>query len=237
MYLSSVDRLKVEIRTPELQSTWSSITGSLDSLVYLPMNFEWIGRGNIHVKLVGDGGEQFFDEISDIEFSEDIDEKSCGFQLIIISDNKRLRLSYKVLYGFPAIYIKAQLLISNSTIDKCDYFPFYIYPNKQMKKIDSKIHTENNKSELASIESESGAGILFFGENGIEIGKQQLNENIIYVKCKQKITIKGKNNIDLPLFYFAPYSIGKIHNFYLYHTQLIQQLSNYEKWKNEKERM
>ncbi len=241
MNQSSVDRIKAEISTPEIKAIWSVITGNLDSLVYLPDNFEWIGKSKFNVHSYSTNKNNIHDEITDLDFSEFSDEKSYGIQQIIYWIHSRLKLNYYALLGVPSIFLKGERLINTSNTNdlKSTYFHINLDKGIDRVKFDLLPSQNNSNYDLAYIETYTGIGLLFYAMNGIEMSIKDIENKgcLSIIIGAQYETKRGSDNIlQLSRAYICPYKRGKVNNLLSLHSYLLDSLEKYEKWVKDKEK-
>mgnify|MGYP000871790500 CR=1 FL=1 len=239
MNQSSVDRIKAEISTSEIKATWSVITGNLDSLVYLPENFEWIGKSEFNVHSYSRDKDNIYDEIIDLDFSEFSDEKSYGIQQIIYWTHSRLKLNYYALLGVPSIFLKGERLVnaSNTNDFKSTYFRINLDKEIDKVKFDLLSSQNNNKYDLAYIETYTGIGLLFYAMNGIEISVEDVENKgclSISIGVQQETKRESSNLLQLSRVYICPYKRGKVDDLLSLHSHLLDSLEKYEKWLKDK---
>ncbi|HOV32681.1 MAG TPA: hypothetical protein PLX23_04890 [Candidatus Hydrogenedens sp.] len=241
MNQSSVDRIKAEISTSEIKATWSVITGNLDSLVYLPENFEWIGKSEFNVHSYSRDKDNIYDEIIDLDFSEFSDEKSYGIQQIIYWTHSRLKLNYYALLGVPSIFLKGERLVNTSNTNdlKSTYFRINLDKKIDKVKFDLLSSQNNNEYDLAYIETYTGIGLLFYAMNGIEMSIKDIESNgclSINIGTHHEAKMGSDNLLQLSRVYICPYKIVKVNDFLSLHSHLLDSLGKYEKWVKDKEK-
>lgn len=236
MCLSCIDRIKAEIITSHIKISWYLITGSLASIISISENYEWVGKSEINILFQNKDGEKIDYEITDLEFSEYYDEKSFGiFQTLYFGQNQ-LRMLYYALNSCPAIFIKGELLINAPLPKDIEFIPFYFNINKEIKNIEKKEIGINNK-ELAYIQTDSGNGLLFYNEYGINLNIKHLDTTgirTVYIRMQKKISYDCKSIIKLPQMYICPINNCPENEILTLHYKIIDAHKKYEKMLQEK---
>lgn len=236
MWKSTVDRIKAEICTSKIKMSWSVITGSLESIVSLPDNYEWLGKNEINIGFQNKWNEKTNCEITDLDFSEYYDEKSSGILQTLSFGQNRFRILYYAIQETPVIFIKYEILTNVFYPTDTQFIPFYFNLNKTIDKVDlNKIN-----HEISCIKADKENLLVFYMENGIDIDITQNNtkgwQTVLIKMLNNESFITPKSIIKLPKMY-----IGSLKNFsnndlQTWHYKNIDALKKYEKWVYERNR-
>ncbi|MGC8738665.1 MAG: hypothetical protein ACP5UA_08480 [Candidatus Hydrogenedens sp.] len=235
MFLSCVDRIKAEVITSKIKISWSVISGTLESIKSLPDNFEWVGKSEINISFLKENGEKINYEITDLDFSEDYDEKSYGILQILYFEQNRLKIRYYGLNNFPALFIKGEFLTNNPLSEDVELVPFYFNFNKEIKNIEIKEIGINNK-ELSYIQTDKRNTLLFYNEYGMDLDIRYLNTmgiHSLYMKIQKKDNCKSKPIMKLPQIYICPLDCYDENEILTLHYKIIDTHKKYEKWVQE----
>jgi len=234
MCSSCIDRIKAEIITSQLKISWYIVTGSLDSIISIPENFEWVGKSEINILFRNKNGEKINYEITDLEFSEYYDEKSFGILQKLYWKQNQLRMLYYALNNLPVIFIKGELLINNPLHKDIEFIPFCFNINKEIKNIEKKEIDINNK-KLAYIQSNTGNALLFYNEWGINLNIIDKKEiRTVYMGMQKNNSYNCKSIIQLPQIYICPINNCNENEILTLHYKIIDTHKKYEKIMQEK---
>lgn len=236
MYSSCVDRIKAEIITSHIKISWYVITGSINSIISIPENFEWVGKSETNILFRNKNGEKINCEITDLEFSEYYDEKSHGILQKLYWGQNQIRMLYYALNGFTVIFIKGELIINSLLHEDTKFVLFYFNINKEIKNIEKKEIGINNK-ELAYIQSDTGNGLLFYNEKGVNLNIEYLGTTgmrSVYVEMMESNSFAYKPVIKLPQMYICPINNYSKNEILALHYKIIDAHKKYEKMIQEK---
>lgn len=230
-----INRHNAQITTSLLRCTWSILTGALESLVFIPDNFEWIGKGDINVQFTFDTHSKEINLLNDIEISEAYDELSSGIQITLYWDRYRIKSIYKSIAQSPALFNYTYILIQDDFISEYSYIPFRIHLNSMINTIKKGVLLSNE--EVAFIETDTGQGLLFYVKNGISIDVSLSNRKLMIVEVGARGKLSGteQQTITLPTSYILPYDKFETTNLELLHNQVISKLHRYETYLKQKD--